>query len=88
MLSSAHRTTQPSVKPKRRWASITDTAEHLGVAERTVRQMIADDRLTGRQLSPKFIRLDLDEVDAAMRPFGGSCGCTGHHLAGRRVEHA
>ena len=72
MSSSAHRTTQPSVKPtRRRWASINDTAEHLDVTERTVRQMIADGRLTGYRLSPKFIRLDLDEVDAAMVPFGG-----------------
>ena len=72
MSSSAHRTTQPSVKPtRRRWASINDIAEHLDVTERTVRQMIADGRLTGYRLSPKFIRLDLDEVDAAMVPFGG-----------------
>ena len=73
MSSSAHRTTQPSVKPtRRRWASINDIAEHLDVTERTVRQMIADGRLTGYRLSPKFIRLDLDEVDAAlMVPIGG-----------------
>ena len=72
MSSSAHRTTQPSVKPKRRrWASINDTAEHLGVTERTVRQMIVDGRLIGYRLGPKFIRLDLDEVDAALTPYGG-----------------
>jgi len=73
MSPSAHRTIHPSVKPKRRrWASISDTAEHLGVTERTVRQMITDGRLTGYRLSPKFIRLDLDEVDAALQPYGGS----------------
>ena len=56
---------------RRRWASINDTADYLKVTERTVRQMIADGRLTGYRLSPKFIRLDLDEVDAALTPYGG-----------------
>ena len=72
MSSSAHRTNPPNAKPKRRrWASINDTAEHLDVTERTVRQMIADGRLTGYRIGARFIRLDLDEVDAAMIPFGG-----------------
>lgn len=56
----------------RRWASIQQTAEHLDVTDRTVRQMIADGRLRGYRNGHKVIRLDLNEVDAAMEPFGGA----------------
>ena len=56
----------------RRWASIQQTADYLGVTDRTVRQMIADGRICGYRNGRKFIRLDLNEVDAAMQPFGGA----------------
>ena len=52
----------------RRWVSISDTAEHLGITPKTVRQMIADGRLAAYRSGPRLIRLDLNEVDAAMRP--------------------
>lgn len=55
----------------RRYASLGETAEYLGVTERTVRTMISDGRLTGYRLGARFIRLDLNEVDAAMTAFGG-----------------
>jgi excisionase family DNA binding protein len=55
----------------RRWASIQATAEYLGVTDRTIRQMIADSRLIGYRSGARLIRLDLNEVDAAMQPFGG-----------------
>lgn len=56
----------------RRWATINTTAEHLGVTDRTIRQMIADGRIRGYRNGRKVIRLDLNEVDAAMTPFGGA----------------
>ncbi|GAB3228205.1 excisionase family DNA-binding protein [Mycolicibacterium hippocampi] len=56
----------------RRWASIQESAEHLGVTDRTIRQMIADGRLRGYRSGGRLIRLDLNEVDAAMQPFGGA----------------
>jgi excisionase family DNA binding protein len=49
-----------------RWASIRTTAAHLDVHEKTVRNWIADGRLTGYR-NGRLIRLDLNEVDAAMR---------------------
>jgi excisionase family DNA binding protein len=57
---------------RRRYVKIADVAEYLQVTERTVRQMIADGRLTGYRSGGRLIRLDLNEVDAAMRPFGGA----------------
>ncbi len=56
----------------RRWASINTTAEYLGVTDRTIRQMIADGRIRGYRNGRKVIRLDLNEIDAAMVPFGGA----------------
>lgn len=60
---------KPSIP--RRYVSIADAAEYLGVTDRTVRQMIADGRLTGYRNGKRLIRLDLNQVDAAMTPFGG-----------------
>ncbi|GAC86097.1 putative phage excisionase [Gordonia paraffinivorans NBRC 108238] len=56
----------------RRWASLQEVAEYLGVTDRTIRQMIADGRLRGYRNGRKLIRIDLNEVDAAMRPMGGA----------------
>jgi excisionase family DNA binding protein len=57
--------------PRRRYCTLNEAADYLGVTERTVRQMITDGRLIGYRMGNRFIRLDLDEIDAAMRPFGG-----------------
>lgn len=56
----------------RRYISLQAAAEYLGVTDRTVRAMIADGRLTGYRNGPRLVRVDLNEVDAAMRPFGGA----------------
>ena len=34
--------------------------------------MIADGRLTGYRSGGRLVRLDLNEIDAAMQPFGGA----------------
>ena len=60
-----------SVPPARRYVSIGETADHLRVATKTVRSMIDDGRLRAYR-SGRVIRLDLNEVDAAMTPFGGA----------------
>ncbi|EUA09266.1 putative dNA binding domain protein [Mycobacterium kansasii 732] len=46
--------------------------QHLLIRETRPRQMIADGRLTGYRAGARLIRLDLNEVDAAMQPFGGA----------------
>jgi excisionase family DNA binding protein len=52
--------------------SITQSAEYLGVTTRTIRQMIADGRLRGYRSGHRLVRLRVDEIDAAMQPFGGA----------------
>ncbi len=56
----------------RRYGKISEAAEYLGVTDRTIRQMIADGRLTGYRNGNRLVRVDLNEVDAAMQPFGGA----------------
>jgi len=56
----------------RRYATLAEAAEYLGVTARTVRQMISDGRLIGYRSGSRLVRVDLNEVDAAMQPFGGA----------------
>jgi excisionase family DNA binding protein len=71
--SMPRHTTRPVPKPPRprRRASLLQTAERLAVAERTARQMIYDGRLKGYRLG-RTVRVDLNEVDDALLPFGGN----------------
>jgi excisionase family DNA binding protein len=55
----------------RRYITIGEAADYLAVTELTIRQMIADGRLRGYRSGTRIIRLRRDEIDAAMRPFGG-----------------
>ena len=57
---------------RRRYVKMSEAAEYLGVTDRTVRQMIADGRLTGYRNGSRLVRVDLNEIDAAMQPFGGA----------------
>jgi excisionase family DNA binding protein len=56
---------------RRAYVTVTEAAKYLKVTTRTIRQMIADGRITGYRCSSRLIRVDLDEIDATMRPFGG-----------------
>jgi excisionase family DNA binding protein len=57
--------------PRRRYVSIGEAAEYLGVTDRTIRQMISDGRLVGYRNGRKLVRLDLNDIDARMEAFGG-----------------
>ena len=51
-----------------RWLSLTQAADRLGVAPRTVRRMVARGQLTGYRVGDtKLLRLDEVEVDGCMR---------------------
>ena len=56
----------------RRWATIGETAQYLGVIPRTVRAMIQDGRITAYRLGSRVVRVDLNEVDQAFTPYGGA----------------
>lgn len=71
MATKTHPVPTANRADRRRYASISEVASYLGVTPRTVRAMIADSRLTGYRSGSRLVRLDLNEVDAAMTPFGG-----------------
>lgn len=56
---------------RRRYVSPAEAADYLGVTTRTIRAMVSDGRLTAYRNGPKLVRLDLNEIDANMTPFGG-----------------
>jgi excisionase family DNA binding protein len=62
----------PDKSPGRRYASLKEAAEYIGVTHRTIRQWIAEGRIDGYRINARLIRVDLNEVDAAMQPFGGA----------------
>lgn len=69
---STKATELPNRAARRRYAKLKAAAEYIDVTERTIRTMIADGRLTGYRSGTKIVRVDLDELDAAMTPFGGA----------------
>lgn len=66
------RPTAPNNAARRRYVRVAEAAQYLDVTDRTIRQMIADGRLTGYRSGGRLVRLDLNEIDAAMQPFGGA----------------
>jgi excisionase family DNA binding protein len=61
-------TPSDSPTPTRRWASRAATAAYLGIAARTLDDLINRGTLRAYRLGPKLIRLDLNEVDALLVP--------------------
>ncbi len=54
----------------RRLASITEAAEYVGCSKDTIRRMIVGGDLPGYRLGSKLLRVDLDDLDAALHPVG------------------
>lgn len=55
-------------KAIRRLESIENAADYIGVSTKTVRRYIAAGRVTGYRTGPRLIRVDLNELDAMLRP--------------------
>jgi len=51
-----------------RLASLAEAAEHVGCSTRTLRRRVADGSLTGYRFGPRLLRVDLDELEAMLRP--------------------
>jgi excisionase family DNA binding protein len=52
---------------EKRYAKYVEAALYVNVSERTIRKMVADGRLTAYRLGQRVVRVDLNEVDAAMK---------------------
>lgn len=51
-----------------RYVSLQDAAAHIAVSPRTIRRMIAEGRLTGYKAGNRLVRVDINELDQALRP--------------------
>jgi excisionase family DNA binding protein len=61
--------------PKRRnLASVQIGAEYSGLSEKTIRRYIASGQLNGYRIGKKLIRIDLDEIDALLKPIPTASG--------------
>lgn len=58
----------PANKSQRRLSSLPEAAEQYGVSSRTIRRYISAGRITGYRFGPRMLRVDLDELDALLRP--------------------
>lgn len=58
----------PANRAKQRLSSIHAAAEEYGVHHQTIRRWISAGRITGYRFGPRMIRVDLDELDALLRP--------------------
>ncbi len=54
--------------------SVAQSAARLGVSPWTIRRRIADGSLTAYRVGPKLIRVDLNELDALLRPIPAAGG--------------
>lgn len=54
--------------PPRRLGSIPTAASAAACSTKTIRRLIARGDLTGYRLGSRMIRVDLDELDAILRP--------------------
>ena len=52
----------------RRWVSLDVAAKHIGVDQKTLRRMISRSEVVGYRIGKRLIRLDLNELDAVVRP--------------------
>lgn len=58
----------PDESDNRRLASLRAAAVYAGVHDDTIRRRIRDGQLTAYRFGPKMIRIDLNELDALLRP--------------------
>lgn len=58
----------PTPTPTRRLATLNDAAAYAALHPRTIRRRIADGTLVAYRLGPRALRIDLNELDAALRP--------------------
>jgi len=52
----------------RRYISLEESAEYLGVSEQTIRRFIANGKLTGYRAGSRMIRVDLHELEGLLCP--------------------
>jgi excisionase family DNA binding protein len=60
--------------PTRRLAQLESAAQYADCSVKTIRRMIARGDLTGYRMGKRLIRVDLNELDEALRPIPTTSG--------------
>ena len=63
-----------TANPQKCLRPIADAAEYGDCSTKTIRRMIARGDLTGYRLGSRMIRVDLNELDALLRPIPTTAG--------------
>lgn len=63
----------PAEQP-RRLATITSAAEYAVCSPKTISRRISDGSLTGYRMGARLVRVDLNELDAMLRPIPAAGG--------------
>lgn len=58
----------------RRWANLDEAADYTGLSALTMRRRVADGTIRGYRLGSRTLRVDLNEIDEAMRPIPAASG--------------
>lgn len=58
----------PKNRAPKRLSAIPAAADIYGVHPSTIRRYVSDGRITGYRFGPRMVRVDLDELDALLRP--------------------
>jgi excisionase family DNA binding protein len=53
------------------YIGIPEAATYLGVAEKTIRRFIRDDKLPAYRLGNRVIKIKIDDLETVLRPVGG-----------------
>lgn len=56
------------------WVNPSEAAQHLGVAPRTLRRMVAEGRVPAYRLGPRMVRFKVADLDGALRPIPTAAG--------------
>lgn len=58
--------------PEKRYSAIPQAATIYDVHDQTIRRWISEGRITGYRFGPRMLRVDLDELDAMLRPLAAA----------------
>lgn len=57
-----------TARAPRRLVTIAAAASYASVAPKTIRRRVADGTINGYRFGPRVLRIDLNELDAMLRP--------------------
>lgn len=63
-----------ATRQARQLVTLAAAADHAAVSIKTIRRYIAGGRLTGYRMGTRLIRIDLNELDAILRPIPTAAG--------------